>query len=525
MQLNGTNARTSFIQGVLAARLWLGGILAATCVLPATAQDRLPRLEPQKCWFKVPRGASAQCYALSVAENRAMPEGRLIRLPVAVLRSTGPRPHPDPVVYLSGGPGEAPLAAAAPGVDPLKDGDWWRSTAALRRSRDFIFIGQRGAQLSRPALQCDDLASPRSMLSRLNGRFDAVEDERRAMMKCRAALERRGIDLTQYNTPALADDVADLAQALRLARINLYGVSYGTRWALEVMRRHPALVRAAVLDSVYPPQVNGDQDEVDAARHAFDRLFEDCAGNAWCAGKYPDLRRDLETLVTRLDRRPVRLRLKLGSRRIIATVDGTKALLILLHVMRDGGPDVGRLPATIARAARGDYAALTVFAEALEQSEGGVVDTPIEQMTGLYYSVECRETTAFLDGPARERAIAEAGIYGLVARVNTGPALCPVWRVPSADPAEKQPVRSAVPALLLSGAYDWLTPTAWAEAARRHLPNARLVEFRAMGHAVTANDACAEELLAGFIETPDPMRAPECLGRNPPPKFTDKPPK
>src|SRR5690606_24866188 len=147
------------------------------------------------------------------------------------------------------------------------------------------------------------------------------------------------------------------------------------------------------------------------------------AGDTWCARTYPDLRHDLETLVERLDRTPVRLRLKLANGRTTAPINGTKVMLILLHVMRMGGADVGRLPTTIARAARGDYSALRTFAEDLEQSEGGVVDAPIEEMAGLYYSIECRETTAFLDRPARDEAIAKAGIYGLVARANTGPAL------------------------------------------------------------------------------------------------------
>jgi pimeloyl-ACP methyl ester carboxylesterase len=503
------------------AGLCLGwGVLTAGAA-PAQQRSVLPALAPHKCWFRTPQGASSVCRLLSVPENRAAPDGRTIKLPVAILRATGPRKQPDPVIYLSGGPGEAPLAAPAPGIDPLKDGDWWTSTAAIRRNRDFIFVGQRGAQLAQPALQCDDIAGPRALLSRIGSRFDAVEDERRAMVKCRAELERKGIDVAQYTTPALADDVADLARALDLARVNLYGVSYGTRWALEVMRRHPRLVRAAVLDSVYPPHINGDQEEAGSVRRVFDRLFQECAADAWCAGRYPNLRADLEALVAKLDQTPARLRLKLAKGRTTASINGTKALLILLHVMRLGGGDIGRLPTTIARAARGDYVALKPFAEDLEESEGGIIDAPIEEMAGLYYSIECRETSAFVDQAQRERAIAGAGLYGLVARTNTGPALCPLWRVPAAHSAEKQPVKSAIPTLLLSGAYDWLTPPAWAEAARQHLTNARLVEFRAMGHAVTANDDCAEALLFQFIESPDPARAPACLGNNPPPKFPD----
>ena len=82
--------------------------------------------------------------------------------------------------------------------------------------------------------------------------------EREILLRCRADFDRRKIDLSMYATPALADDVADLVKAMQLTKVNLYGISYGTRWALEIMRRHPGIVRSAVLDGVYPPQINGE---------------------------------------------------------------------------------------------------------------------------------------------------------------------------------------------------------------------------------------------------------------------------
>ena len=124
--------------------------------------------------------------------------------------------------------------------------------------------------MPRPTLDCFD---PRtSEPAKARRRAVTEEQEREILTRCRSGLERRKIDLGMYTTPALADDVADLAAAMALARINIYGVSYGTRWALEVMRRHPNLVRAAVLDAVYPPQVNGEQNEPEIVRRAFEQL-------------------------------------------------------------------------------------------------------------------------------------------------------------------------------------------------------------------------------------------------------------
>ena len=139
-----------------------------------------------------------------------------------------------------------------------------------------------------------------------------------------------------YTTPALADDVADLAAAMSLARINIYGVSYGTRWALEVMRRHPNLVRAAVLDAVYPPQVNGEQNEPEIVRRAFEQLYSDCAADALCRERHPGLRGDVEAAIEAAQGKPVELTLQLEDGPQTVRLDGPKLLMVLLHMMREG---------------------------------------------------------------------------------------------------------------------------------------------------------------------------------------------
>src|SRR4029078_5449315 len=102
------------------------------------------------------------------------------------------------------------------------------------------------------------------------------------------------LDLGVAARRALADAVADLAAAMSLPRINIYGVSYGTRWALEVMRRHPNLVRAAVLDRGYPPHANGEQNAPELVRRAVEQLYTDCANDTLCRDRHPALRGTVE---------------------------------------------------------------------------------------------------------------------------------------------------------------------------------------------------------------------------------------
>ncbi|MBM3643137.1 MAG: alpha/beta hydrolase [Alphaproteobacteria bacterium] len=470
-----------------------------------------PRLERERCPFKPPRGDRVECFALIVPENRAQPEGREVRLKVAVLKAKRAAVA-DPLVYLAGGPGDAPLVPSVQGADALAEGDWWHDTATIRRRRDVIIISQRGGGGSSPNLDCFD---PRaSEATRTRKRAVAEPQAREVLQRCRLGFERRRIDLSMYATPHLADDVADLAQALSLSRINLYGVSYGTRWGLEVMRRHPELVRSAVFDGLYPPNVNGEQNEPEIVRRAFEQLYSDCAADIACRERHGTLRTSVETLAERAEQRPVSLSLQLDDGPVAVKLDGARVLLVLLHMMRDG--EVALVPETVATALQSDYRLLKLFAEDLESGEGGLSDSNALHFDGLFNSIECRETWAAVDQGARRRAIEASGIYGLTARLSKAPALCPVWRIPAAPAAERQPVKSTVPVLLMSGVYDWLTPPAWGREALRHLPNARHAVFRAHGHGVVGQEPCAARQRDEFLADPDPRKVPSCRADQPP---------
>jgi len=373
-------------------------------------------------------------------------------------------------------------------------------------------MSQRGAGGSSPSLDCFEPRTTEPAKARR--RAVTEQQERDIIARCRADLEKRKIDLAMYTTPALADDVADLAAAMGKSRINLYGVSYGTRWGLEVMRRHPGLVRAAVLDGVYPPHVNGEQNEPEIIRHAFERLYADCAADALCRERHPGLRGTVEGLIETADRTPLEMTLSLDDGPHAVRLDGTKVLMVLLNMMREG--EVASIPETVAAARRGDLRLLRLFAEDFEANDGSLLEQNAQQFDGLYNSIECRETWSAVDRRARGRAIESNGVYGLNARSSKSPTACPAWRVTAAPPEERQPVISAVPTLLLSGTFDWLTPPAWAREAAKHLSVSRHVVFRAQGHGVVVQDPCAARLRDSFIDDPNPKRALPCRADTPP---------
>ena len=90
-----------------------------------------------------------------------------------------------------------------------------------------------------------------------------------------------------------------------------------------------------------------------------------------------------------------------------------------------------------------------------------------------------------------------------------------MWRVPVAPPAERQPVTAAIPALVLSGGYDWLTPPSWGRDAAKNLPESRHVIFRSQGHGVSSQDQCAARLRDEFFDSPDPRWPLPCRADTP----------
>src|SRR5687767_14623036 len=124
--------------GLVRSALW---VLLSLLMAGAAAAE--PRLERERCAFKTPRGDRVECFVMIVPENRAQPEGREVRLKVAILKAKRAAVA-DPVVYLPGGPGDAPLVASTAGADALQEADWWNETAMIRRRRDVIIMSQRG---------------------------------------------------------------------------------------------------------------------------------------------------------------------------------------------------------------------------------------------------------------------------------------------------------------------------------------------------------------------------------------------
>ncbi|WP_345773934.1 alpha/beta fold hydrolase [Azospirillum endophyticum] len=474
--------------------------------LPAAAEARFT---PGPCWFTVPDGEAALCGTVAVPERRDRPNSRSLRLPVAVLLSTARQPAPDPVLFLEGGPGASPFGSGEATEERMEV--WWELSAPFRRTRNMILFDPRGVGRAEPDTDCPELdAVGATRGTKPLTREQRTAAERAAVGACAARLEAAGLDTTQFSTPVAAEDALDIATALGAQRVNLFAVSYGTRVGLEILRRQGGRVRTAVFDSVYPPDVNAQEETAWLAQRAYRRLFDDCAASRTCRSAFPDLEKRFLGLVERLDRNPVDIVAGDHETRRVLRMTGGAVIAAGLEAMAISEA-VPAVPIMIDRAARGQYAALAEWAPTNWLGDPEIAD-------GLAFSVECRESVNTADPLKRADTARRNAPYGLVAVDDPGQRVCRLWPAGHQDLAERLPVASAVPALLLSGAYDPVTPPEWGDRAAATLPKSRHLVFRAASHIVTSSEDCAMAAAVTFVEQ-ESVPATACPGAAKPPLF------
>src|SRR5262249_29867789 len=156
-----------------------------------------------------------------------------------------------------------------------------------------------------------------------------------------------------------AADVNDIRLALGYDKIDLYGVSYGTRLALTVMRDFPDILRSVVLDSTVPVQADLYNDVARNAQRVFDLLFQSCAADRACNGAFPDLEDGFYQLVARLNAAPVTVQLKhpFTGKSYDFLITGNRLVGALFETFYVTSFIPG-LPRVIARARAGDYTPL-----------------------------------------------------------------------------------------------------------------------------------------------------------------------
>jgi pimeloyl-ACP methyl ester carboxylesterase len=492
----------------------VAAVLAACVVLlalgmPVRAQDA-GDLEYDECPFDAP--SNIDCAFLYVPENRDDPDSPFIELMIAILRADTDDPASDPVIYLEGGPGGSAVMGWESWVDNR-----------ILQTRDLILIDQRGTGYSLPSLDCyevydDDSDNP------LQDCYDRIIDE--------------GINPSAYNTIASAQDVIDLMQVLRNSNdydtYNVYGISYGTRLALTVMRLTPPdLIRSVVLDSVYPPEVNAYEQDSITTINAFTTLFEGCAADAACDDAYPDLEDVFYDTVERLNDEPLAYDAtdpNTGDT-YESEVYGDDLASAIFSLLYDTD-SIPYLPGMIWQLSEGDA---TWYDELMNQNTypgGARVVRPRQDQDedeafldgdseGMNQSLECAEEAPFNDLQVALESAAQVppALRDFQANyIESVYADCEIWQVEPMPQIETERVTSDLPTLVLAGEYDPVTPPTWAVSATKGLSNSYYYEFIGMGHGVSLQ-RCPERIMLTFLDDPTLQPQDNCIRRLDPPRF------
>ena len=232
--------------------------------------------------------ADADCGIMAVWENRQAAAGRRIELKIIVLRALRSNSIANPVFVLAGGPGQG----AAELVDT-----WQQELRPVQRQHDIVLVDARGTGASHP-LRC----AAASVVEGGSGPTVPAE----VLRDCLASY-RGYADVTQYTTENTMEDLDDVRAFLGYSAIDLYGVSYGTRDAIEYLRLHPDRVGAVVLDSVVPPENHLPFFIARDSQRAFDLLVGDCDRDERCRTRFPNLKAGFDALLARLSKTPERV--------------------------------------------------------------------------------------------------------------------------------------------------------------------------------------------------------------------------
>jgi pimeloyl-ACP methyl ester carboxylesterase len=456
----------------------------------------IPRFEKSECAIWIPTGEKVECGYLVVRENRTIKNSPTIRLPVIIMKSENPNPLPDPILRTLGGPG----------VTSLKLVGGRRSSPWLK-NRDMIIFEQRGTKYSQPALECPEVngANIDSAKQKL-GESEKRRREVEAAKVCRARLVKAGIDLEAYNSVESAGDIEDLRQALKLEKINLYGVSYSARLMLNAMRDYPQGIRSVVIESTMPLEINYDEVGVDGIKRTLDLLSSKCAADAECAKNFPNLEKEFYAFVKKANAAPVLIDVKESSTNEIIKVQLTGNDIItwaIDYLLSSDAELIVSAPLQMNLVSNGNFKPLQNYANDKL--------SPSSNSLGMRYSVWCREEMPFQNpGKIAKQSTKYADLKSYV--VQNLPSICSVWNIPKANAIENEPVKSDIPTLIIAGEYDAYTPPDWGRQTAKNLKNSYFIELPWLAHgAGFSAPQCVREMISEFFDTQKFSENAACL--------------
>lgn len=469
---------------------------------PLEAALRLSTLEAVAC-PAVAQASAVDCSIARVPLDAVNPTAdAMIELMVARV-DNGDRSGSGPVVFLQGGPGV---------------GSVYRAPSFVGSDHDLVLFDQRGTGFSSPKLNCPEVEGlwegqfsddPNVRLT------NEAESFFGAYEVCHGRLVAEGISLDAFNTTATANDVELLRRLFEYDQWSIWGISYGTRLGLTIMRDHPDGVRAAVLDSVVPFEVDFFATIPENGFRAIAALDAAC-DNGTCAEEHGDFLTNLSNLALALEEEPAVVTVTRASGATFPfRVDGS-ALVNMVFTQLYSTSALTSLPRQISRS---DFGGLNELAARYVTARD---PDRFDLSNGLYYSTWCREEFPFHDETRDDTFLAEIEeLFGAAvddALGSTGvDRVCQIFSVESASSIDDSPIQSEIPTLVFAGSFDPITPPAWSRQVADALANAIFVELRDHGHGMTTR--CPVSIRITFLANPTAVPDTSCATETGGPAF------
>ncbi len=416
-----------------------------------------------------------QCGSVARPLDPARPQGVQIEVHYIVVPALARRKLDDPVFFLAGGPGQSAI-----GVLPMVAPQLNR----LNNRRDLVFVDQRGTGRSAPLMCPDHRRDPLSL------QLDE-QHQRHLLRQCLGNLQALPYgDLRYFTTTLAMQDLDAVRASLGASRVNLIGVSYGTRAALEYLRQFPQHVRRVVLDSVAPPDMVLPESISGDNHAALDGVLAACELEPTCAKAYPRLRSDWAALLRSLPKTVEVQHPATGTaERVTITRDavlGAVRAPLYVPALASG------LPLALTQAAQGRFEGLLGLSTLL--GTGG----KNRLAEGMHFSVLCSE-----DAPRMTKSLPTSQTDFGTAFPQLYRDICADWPRGAVPDAFYNVPSSVVPVLVLSGGRDPVTPPRHGERVVKALgAQAQHVVVPNTGHSLMAM-GCLRDVVFRFVSSAD----------------------
>ncbi|SEW42754.1 alpha/beta hydrolase fold [Chitinophaga sp. YR573] len=421
----------------------------------------------------------------TVPENWDIDNGNSVQLAVAVIKSHNKQSH-EGVVFLAGGPG----GNAVRGIRK------WLNNPILN-DHDIILVDVRGAGLSTPQL-CPELGKEFMGVMAENDDDDKeIADRVKAAVACRDELLKRKIDISMYNSHSVASDLHALKQALGYDKWMVYSVSYGTRMALEYVRDFPQEVTKVVFDSPVLPVAGLYDNNTSNYVRSLEVLFEKCRQDKSCSSEYGDLKELYQKTVSDLEKNPITIKV---PQSLVSTGKFTLNAQDFMIAVQQGLYDprfFEVLPLIIKEFNHRNEEMITSLFFALRNR--------LSLDYGTYYCVLCKETLplnsidTFIGDAAKNQQLTSGGLPFYKGDYS----ICEKWfgGIGKDTVAGGPQLITNIPALIVSGEFDPVTPPAVGKKLQALIPGSVAVVFPGQGHVPGYSSKGTEVIHAFFNGT------------------------